>query len=290
MSLFAGKRLQALFDFSGYRGFLRLLSFLLILVFFCRIGLAQSIQVKVSDVQKAFSSFEYKKVISLSAELLRQKENLSENEIIDVLRMRAIAYYVLDEDELATLAFLEILKIKPDYQLDKLKNSPKIISFFEKIKNNYLSEKKKSEQIKKTENTKEPKPDLSRFRKSVLRSIVFPGWGHLYSGQKEKGLILTGLSAASLSASVYFILRTNDLEKKYLNALEQNDIDRKYTAYNRSFKIRNGVLLAYALVWGYAQFDLTAALFRNPKRQLTLSLFPAAENSIVNGISLQYSF
>lgn len=257
-------------------------------------GAAQSPKTKanLSALKKAFASFEYRKVVQLADELLQSNQHLSESDKLEALRMKAIAYYVLDQNELATLTFIEILKIKPDYRLDPLKNSPKIIRFFETIKKNYHIPGP-SEKVQQTEE-KKPQPahpvDLTPMRALLLKSMILPGLGHQALGERKKGSVLLGASLIALSASAYFIWQTHVWEERYLNAVDQADIDNKYEAYNKAYRWRNAAIVSYALIWAYAQFDLSTKIFHNPNQALRIQPTVLNGKRLFTGFALSYSF
>ena len=121
-----------------------------------------------------------------------------------------------------------------------------------------------------------PQVDSSRFiavssfnqtlyNSSIFRSMLIPGLGHLHAGDKVKGITLTALSGILIGSSAYYIIRTNRLQKEYTNQSEPDQIKQKYDDYNTSYKIRNALLISYAVLWIYTQIDLlffSSSLFR----------------------------
>ncbi len=271
------------------------ISFLVVflLISFCWNHVNAQNAVRFADVKKAFHSFQYQKVIQLADTLVKQ-DALTESRKIEVLRMKAIAHYILKQDEKATLTFLQLLNLDPDYQLDPIENSPKIISFFEKIRQNYrpptpIEKKTELESPEKKEpgqklKTEERQSEKSKFKKTIARSLILPGWGQYTYGKQIRGAVMMGVSVATLSALVYYFDRTQELENAYLNAIEQSEIDRRYTQYNRAYQIRNGLLLFYALVWSYAQWDVLHL------KNLSISPVYSNMNSNFTGLQLNYVF
>ena len=247
-------------------------------------------QTDMKALKKAFTAFQYKKVVQLADSLLRNRSRLSQKDVLEILRMKAIAYYVLDQNEMAVLTFIEILKIKPDYQLDPLNNSPKIIRFFESIRKNYL----KNRQPQTTLPAKKEKGQIvslrqwQTMRSAMYKSMIWPGLGHLLSGQKGKGAFLMIASLLSASASGYLIWQTHVLEERYLNAVEQADIDRKYKKYDQSYRLRNAALISYGVLWLYAQYDLSVQLSKTQK--LSLQIEPSVLHRKAFVVNLNYTF
>ncbi len=233
-------------------------------------------EAELTALKKAFVSFQYKKVVKLADSLLQKQPRLKTADLLEVLRMKAIAYYVLDQNEMAALTFVQILKIKPNYQLDPLNNSPKIIRFFNKIKTNYLKEQA-ARPVAPPASAAAPKKPIvsvppSPPNRVVYESLLWPGLGQYRLGQKGKGGFLMSASFVTAAASAYLIWRTQVLEKRYLNAVDQADIDRKYADYDRSYRWRNAALIAYGIIWVYAQYDFSLQLSRT--RKLTFHVQP----------------
>ncbi len=248
--------------------------YILILLFsICPIVVnAQSGSESLKKVEKAFASFEYENVIRLSDSLLKTT-NLDTTQLIEILRLKAISHYILNQEDLATFTFVHLLQINDHYSLDPILNSPKIINFFEKVKRNYLKtkmtntiqgDKKKFIPPKQINNT------TQFYRKIFWRSFLLPGWGHLTQKSSLKGWTLMGLSIATISATVYYSFYTQKLEKDYLNSFEQKKIDQAYDNYNRAFKTRNILVLSYVALWSYCQLDLVKQI------EKTLKLNPEA--------------
>jgi len=250
---------------------------------------AQQGKVQFADIVKAFNAFEYKQVVGKSGLLLKQEEKPGPKQLVELLRMKAIAHYVLNQEDMAVLTVVEILKINPRYQLDPLQNSPKLVAFFNKVKENYTPPAPEKKPVKKSIPQKDI-PDLRHIKGSVLRSLALPGWGHLYNGQKGKGAFFMSASVLSLSSAAYLIIKTKDLEQKYLNETMQAEIDKSYKTYNRIYNMRNGVMALYALVWIYAQFDLSSTLFSNAQQSLSIHPTTVHSKNFAPGIGIKAVF
>jgi hypothetical protein len=255
----------------------------------------------LEDLKREYESFNYTEVIKLADELLADTSALSENEIIEIFMLKAIAHYSLNEEVQVRTSFIEVLKINNDYEPDPAKISPKIINIFNSVRNDFLLAVKEESSGTKPSPTDTiivyQKPDTVIvqdyiYKHAMIRSILLPGWGHLYAGDKTKGFILTGLGTAALASMLYFIVDTNNKENEYLNETDPNLLEAKYAEFNDSYKIRNGLIIAYAVIWIYAQLDM---LFFNNVISQTLSNskisygFNAGLRSDLE-LSLKYSF
>lgn len=256
---------------------------------FAGVVFSQEGNIRFKDIVNTFNNFNYKEVVRKVEILLNQEQKPGREQTLELLRMKAVAHYVLNEEDMAALTIVEILKINPRYQLDPVQNSPKLVAFFKKVKENYMPAPQEQKRPEKVIPQKDGS-DLRHIKGSVLRSLALPGWGHLYNGQKGKGMLLMSASVISLSSAVYLVLETKKLEEKYLNETKQTEIDKSYKIYNQFYNIRNGVIALYALVWIYAQFDLSSDLFNNSQRSLSIHPATVRGKNLTVGLGVKYSF
>ena len=217
----------------------------------------------LKELKTRFESFNYSNVISIAEKMLEDKARYSEDELIEIYLLKGISHYSLKQPEEVKSCFYEILKLNSSYKIEPSRVSPKIINEFEKAKNEYdqiVSDRESTVTVKTDTlyrvDTLLVGTDKEIYSSTMIRSIVLPGWGHLYAGHKTKGLVLTSVSAVTLGSMLYYIFDTNDKRSQYLNELDPDLIDQKYDDYNSSYKIRNALIAAYAIVWIYAQLDL----------------------------------
>lgn len=249
----------------------------------------------IDSLNRMFNSFEYMKVISFSGKLLLKKD-LEEKEKTEILKMKAISHYSLWDEQAAELSFIELLKLNRDYELDSRETSPKIVTFFNNIKDIYLFELYKeiarSDSLKGLQKEEPPKSVviIREQNYDYLKSMILPGWGQISSGETTKGWIFSALSTSALISSVYFITLTNKKEKEYLSEINRDLIESRYKEYNSSYKMRNISLVVYAALWVYLQLDFY--LFpKEGETQERLSAFPV--NIFVDknyGTNISYSF
>ncbi|MHC1739377.1 MAG: hypothetical protein AB9882_15325 [Ignavibacteriaceae bacterium] len=228
----------------------------------------------IDSLKKMFNSFEYMKVISYSGKLLLTKD-LDEKEKTEILKMKAISHYSLWDEQAAELSFIELLKLNRDYELDSRETSPKIVTFFNNIKDLYLFELYKeiarSDSLKGLQKEEPPKSVVIIHDRNFdyLKSMILPGWGQISSGETTKGWIFSALSSAALISSVYFIIDSNNKENNYLGEINRDLIESRYSEYNSSYKLRNISLALYAALWVYSQLDF----YLFPKEGVTQEQF-----------------
>lgn len=217
----------------------------------------------IANLKSELRTFEYNKVIENADKLLLNKNIFTSDELTNIYLMKGISQFSVSNNEGAKESFGEVLMINPSYQLDSSQVSPKIISYFNLVRDAYNKDKinKYSSEHIKPDTVFIPKvitrlvPD-ENIKQAFYRSILLPGLGHFYLHENTKGWILTSLSAAAIISSVYFIIDSNKKENNYLNETNANLISQKYNLYNASYKLKNISLISYAVIWIYSQIDI----------------------------------
>ena len=250
-------------------------------------------KISVGEIREKFESFEYENVINLSRQLLMSKKELSDEDMVDLYLMKGVSHYALGDEESASASYFEILRLDENFEPDPVKISPKIITFFDKVKRQYrqiISIKKETIPEKKDSSASLQK-DLIKLkgdllRNSIARSLILPGWGHLYLNDNTKGWILTGAGTAVLGTMLYFIFDTNAKENDYLNETNRNLMNSKFEDYNSAFKIRNALILSYIVLWLYSQIDILFASDELIFNNITTRLSTDIRESSMTGIEL----
>jgi len=263
---------------------MRRLAIIMLLFAVVRADAAQTDAKDKEIISEKFRAFDYDAVIDLATQALLHAEDYPKQALFQIYEMKAVSHYSKMEMTEALNSFVEILKLDPEHELDPAKYSPKIVSFYNEIKLNMQQASAASVVAKEhggevqsdTVVVYKPLP----INKGVYLSLVAPGAGHWLTIAKPKGMVLTGASTMLLASSIYFTVDCAKKEKNYLGALNQTEIDASYKKYNSSFRIRNTLWSAYALLWLYSQVDLF--LLQKPPGRLQVGVKPPdAENRTV---------
>jgi len=215
---------------------------------------------------KSYEANNYSETIKISDNILSAKESLSEKDLLKIYEMRAVCFYSQFNKDSSRTNFISALNLNDKYEPKIQDVSPKIINFFKNVKVNYLKIVTNNNSSLNKKNKIEKPSSLGNkihYINTTALSIFAPGAGHLYNGHKTKGYSLLSASTLLLGGSVYFSIRTNNLEKKYIHEGDKQIIIEKYKDYNQSYKIRNVLLISYATVWLFSQLDL---FFLNPEQ------------------------
>lgn len=271
---------------------LRLLWFLL----FCLPGSAAVAQVpaiSMTLVSSKFQEFAYREVIQLSDQLLEAEALSDTTDLLELRRMRATAFYALSDARAALSECLEILRLDSAYSFDPVRNSPKIISFFDEVKRNMPVADLATSQPPDSSDSgsllllEARRQGQREFRSSAIRSIVLPGWGSYHQGKKPRGLAIGAMAVVTAAASIYLWRQTERRQSDYLNETDRMAIPGSYDRYNRSYRQRNVALSLLAAVWIYGQVDIAFFLPEENTSTVQAFVLPRARRLSLN-LSVQW--
>ena len=215
---------------------------------------AQSIE----DVKAKLESFDYEEVINLTNKLLSSDPSLKSADKIELLTMKAVSFYSLSNIDSSRAAFIDLLKLDNTHELNQVRTSPKIVTFYNSVKNEFMEISLSISGADDDEMLQEDTIVFNSglFTNSVVRSLVIPGWGHLHAKGSAGNWLYTIISSANLGSMIYFIIDTNNKEQKYLNESDLTKMTLKYNDYNSAYKTRNILIGTFAAMWIYSQIDL----------------------------------
>lgn len=215
---------------------------------------AQNLQEEIDSLEKHFKNFEYKQVLEKGNFLLADAFTNKEDSL-QIYQYMLSSAYALNDTARAKTIINDILECDPSHQLNPRQVSPKIIELF-----NYI--KKRHQSAKQTDSLHVAGFDPTELNRFLIKphvavtSVFLPGSGHLLSGYKNKGYILSSVSALLLGGAVYTTIQTNHYRDDYMAARGDANYDRLYNRYNSYYKIRNALFAGY-LLWGlYSIYDL----------------------------------
>lgn len=224
---------------------------------------AQTHSDTVQIIAKKLELFEFREVITLVDTAIITGKNFTIAEKVELFKMKAIAHYSLWELQKADSAFRELLKLDPMYQLDPIKTSPKIISFYNDVKTQFMSEYSRTTPVAPDTAKKDTLQNIPIVKKiivdrseNIYKSLVLPGWGQLAERKNTKGYIFVSAGLLTLTSFLYYSIDTNEKETMYLNEVNRNLIESRYRDYNNSYKLKNISLIGFVAVWITAQIDM----------------------------------
>ncbi len=209
-------------------------------------------QYSVEDIQKLYESLQFAQVVTHGRALLQQQDNLSVADLIQIHQYMALSFYTLGRLDSARSHFLSLLTLNPEFQLDPVTVSPKIIHFFEDLKARWA-----------TRITAQPTPP--HFVRYVVvpdprlgalwRSALFPGWGQRFKGQNRRALLFgSAFLVGGLATGISWILE-KQAHDDYRASTAPRAIETNYQDYNRWYKRRRTLGLVTLTVWTASVLD-----------------------------------
>ena len=204
------------------------------------------------DIRSAYERVDFDVAEQRIQEALDQFDLFSPTELAQVHMFSALIYYAQDDAGKAEAQLVLALQLHSDLELDPILAPPGLVAIGDRLKKDF----KEAGQI-----NNEQQPDVRYLvlddprPAAAMRSMLVPGWGQLYKGERKKGYWLIGAWGATAGGTlVTHFLRAN-AEDKYLEAATVDDARALYDDFNRWHQVRNNLFLAAAGVWVYSYID-----------------------------------
>lgn len=209
-----------------------------------------SIRVALQAVESKYNSGAY---LSAEVEARRFLEHTPLSDTVSITLHKYIAFSLIAQgkSDIAREHFKSILNIDPDFSLDPVYTSPKILIVFDETKQNFLLSKKSS--------TNDITLPLKNNQSSITyRAILFPGWEQLHTGRTSRGSVFLVSGFATLGAGITFEILRGSARKDYLAATIPSDINSKYNIYNHYYKAEIASFVAFAIVYVASEIEVFA--------------------------------
>ncbi len=206
----------------------------------------------IEEIQTAYNQLNYPEAEIKAQAALKDFQRFTPAQLTEIHKILALIYFSQNQEDAARLQFENALSLSPDLKLDPLFVSPKIVEFFEDIK---------KARAAKVNDAGAPRADVRYVLvqdprpAAAMRSMILPGWGQLYKGEKTKGRVLLGLWSAGVIGTVAAHIARANAEDKYLAETDPNRIESRYDAFNRYHKLRNNLLIFSGGVWLFSYLD-----------------------------------
>lgn len=249
-------------------------------LFFLALFLSESVFAQSNNIDSTFRSIEisFESGSYIRAEV-EARRVLEQRGIIDSTRVLAekwIAFSLIAQGKpsLAKDHFAALLKINPQFELDPVLTSPKILAVFNETRTYHLA----SQKSKDTGGANQP-PFVS------FRTVIFPGWEQLHANRSGSGYLFLGGGIGTLGAGIVFEVLRSSARNDYLSATTPAAIDSKYSRYNKFYKAEIVAFSAFALVYVASEIDV----FTNAE-YYTLSFSPSPSSTTDAAVSLRIRF
>ncbi len=237
---------------------------------------------RVAEIKRALQQAEFQIAAGLADSAIAHFREYPPAQLADIHALRALVFFEQGNAGRGEEHLALALQLDGNLQLDPIFFSPQIQQRLEELRPKIVT--LNSTSAPAVRYIVVPDPRLE----AAWRSLLLPGWGQRYKGQKTKGRLFS-IAAATLAGATLtsHILREN-AEKKYLEAVEESDLKSRYDTFNRYHLLRNNLALALGVVWGAAALD--ALIVRIEPKATRIGIIPSLEkNSAEIYLTLQIS-
>jgi tetratricopeptide (TPR) repeat protein len=206
----------------------------------------------IEEIQTAYNQLNYPEAEIKAQAALKDFQRFTPTQLTEIHKILGLIYFSQNKEDAARLQFENALSLSPDLKLDPLFVSPKIVEFFEEIKKARtikLQDAGASQADVRYVLLQDPRPA------AAMRSMIVPGWGQLYKGEKTKGRVLLGLWSAGVIGSVAAHIARAHAEDRYLAETDPDRIESRYDTFNTFHKLRNNLLIFSGGVWLFSYID-----------------------------------
>lgn len=228
--------------------------YLIVILFFSSVR-GQNLDDEIRSLENDYKLFRHDLVLEKGRFLLADPF-ATKNDSLQIFQLMLSASYSLNDTSTARQIISDILASEPGFALNPRQTAPKIIEFFNHIKN----------QIKAGTSTEAAplrvivRTDTLFIQQSdpwpTISGLLLPGSGHYLKGSKKKGLAFTALSAGLLGGIIYSSFKTEQFRKDYSRAGQGADFQKLYGRYDNYYKSRNILIALYAAWSLYSIYDL----------------------------------
>ncbi|RMG61493.1 MAG: hypothetical protein D6715_13545, partial [Calditrichaeota bacterium] len=217
------------------------LPLLLLLVWVLSGTAAQQDRHPAAEIEKLYRALQFEQVVERGRALLQSERNLTLDQLKQIHQFMALSFYTLGQVDSARSHFLSLLSLDPQFELDPVTVSPKIIAFFEELKARWaarVTAQPTDAPFVRYVVVRDPRVD------ALWRSAIFPGWGQRFKGQKHRGLLFSSaFLVTGLATGVSWVLE-KQAHDDYLASTDPQAIESNYRDYNRWYKRRRTLGLA----------------------------------------------
>ncbi len=182
-------------------------------------------------------------------------------ELAEIHALRALIYEHDGAETEAANHLALAAGLDPTLELDPLFFSPKMQKMFNELKAksqaNPILPDTSSGDAPQIRYLPLPDPRIS----AAWRSLILPGWGQFYKGQKRRGTVISTVTGILAAATLTAHILRQRAEQQYLNARTLSDIRSRYETFNRYHRWRNNLAVATGVTWLIGFLD---ALFYPP--------------------------
>lgn len=205
----------------------------------------------LANLQSLYDSRRFEELVEYGNDLLKNPDELYREERIAVHSYLGFSYVILRRELEAKHHFLEWLKIEPEAQLDPVLVPPNIIRVFQLAKD--ALQKEYTSPLSSAKNRLDRWPLMKPV---ISRSLIYPGWGHYYAGEKTKGMIIMGSETALLMGTYLAHKHYLEAQEAYYQERDISQMTEKFRQYQNANRWQWSFVFGTLLVYAGTQYDI----------------------------------
>ncbi len=204
---------------------------------------------RAAEIKRALQQAEFRIAADLADSAIAHFREYTPASLAEIHALRALVFFEQGNVERGEEHLALALQLDPHLQLDPIFFSPQIQQQLEALRAKVATLGNATAPAVRYVVVPDPRIQ------AAWRSLLLPGWGQRYKGQKAKGRIFSFAAVALAGATITSYVLIEQAEKEYLAAVEEEDIKSRYDTFNRYYLLRNNLALALGVVWGAAVLD-----------------------------------
>lgn len=217
------------------------------------VGPAQAQErIAVDSVRAAYERLDYEAVKTKARRALDQYEAYSADELAQIHVLLGVVHYAQNDQRAARTQFEQALALKPALELDEVQYAPKIVRFFDQIKEEREENQQEQPEVPSSREVVRYIVRDDPRSQAALRSLILPGAGQFYKGEPAKGWTFVGLWTGGLASTELVDFFRAQARENYLAARGEEDISGAYQRYNRWRWTYDALRMTIVGVWLYS--------------------------------------
>lgn len=237
---------------------------------------------RVNEIKRALQQVEFEIAAALADSAIAHFREYQPAQLAEIHSFRALVFFEQGQSERAEEHLALALQLNPELQLDPIFFSPQIRQQLEVLRPQIVTLNHVA--VPATRYILIDDPRIA----ATWRSLLLPGWGQHFKGQKTKSRFFSIAAATLAGATLASHLLRNDAEQKYLRA-DANEVAARYDTFNRYHQLRNNLALALGAMWSAAVLDAFIVRVEPVSNKIGV-VFPSAPLPGAAGFAVEISF